>query len=648
MNRARVIVAVVFLLLAITGGTYAKSDKIPIRNLPSVPSDQILTQNPNAVPVRFQPQRNLTEGNRATDQHIGDVDTVGNTWYDNQHNGSCGRMIRVDSQGRPHVAWMNGLDNQGANRHVYYNVRNIQSGWAFGDSGTAVESTERGGYTTLAIDYEDNPYIAFHVITQPAGFTAHAAVATIPLSAGQFVFWECPYVYQGSNALEIIWPKIAIDRQNRIHLINTDNPFYTWRNRIYYCRGVYNPVTVEIEYTDQQFVEIVETISADIAASRISDRVAFVYSGLRTDVFSDTNQFNNDVRLVVSEDGLNWDFNDYLNVTDFIYPDTSLFPDTTAALGDTLRTYVDACVFFDDEDNIHIAFTTPYYDAIRRLISVNSSLIWHWCDATGFFSLVADGWFGDDIVEACGAWQRFVQRPCIAEDESTGDLFITYQQFDTSDVAENGYPQGEAYISRSTDNGVHWSVGTNVTNTHAPGAAAGACIHEREITCNMTVVSDTLHLFYILDKDAGSIANNEGGWTLNPAICQYIPIDQIPATPLMPRYPLHVDSTGLPPESPVFDLSRQDEIPENFQLHQNYPNPFNPTTTIAFDLDRPEMITLKVYNVLGREVGTLVDGHIQAGTYRVAFDGSDLASGVYFYRLTSATQTLTRKMVMLR
>jgi len=98
---------------------------------------------------------------------------------------------------------------------------------------------------------------------------------------------------------------------------------------------------------------------------------------------------------------------------------------------------------------------------------------------------------------------------------------------------------------------------------------------------------------------------------------------------------------------PVVPESHE-KVPASFRLTQNYPNPFNPTTTIAFDLYRPDMVTLKVYNILGREVGTLVDGRLQAGTYQVAFDGSGLASGVYFYRLLTPSHTLTRKMVMLK
>jgi len=75
-----------------------------------------------------------------------------------------------------------------------------------------------------------------------------------------------------------------------------------------------------------------------------------------------------------------------------------------------------------------------------------------------------------------------------------------------------------------------------------------------------------------------------------------------------------------------------DEVPTEYALYQNYPNPFNPTTTIGFDLPQEMLVTVKVYNLLGQEVGRLVDGEeLEEGSHEFEFDASNLASGVYFY-----------------
>ena len=79
-------------------------------------------------------------------------------------------------------------------------------------------------------------------------------------------------------------------------------------------------------------------------------------------------------------------------------------------------------------------------------------------------------------------------------------------------------------------------------------------------------------------------------------------------------------------------------VPKEYVLHQNYPNPFNPVSTIRYELPVASRVILKIYDVLGREVETLVDnGAQEAGTHEAAFDGSNYASGVYFYRLEAAS-----------
>jgi len=89
-------------------------------------------------------------------------------------------------------------------------------------------------------------------------------------------------------------------------------------------------------------------------------------------------------------------------------------------------------------------------------------------------------------------------------------------------------------------------------------------------------------------------------------------------------------------------------IPDRLELEQNYPNPFNPATTIRYHLPVSEFVTLKVYDILGRELATLVNERQTAGVYRVSFIAGDLASGVYFYRITASGFSQSRKMVLLR
>jgi len=88
--------------------------------------------------------------------------------------------------------------------------------------------------------------------------------------------------------------------------------------------------------------------------------------------------------------------------------------------------------------------------------------------------------------------------------------------------------------------------------------------------------------------------------------------------------------------------------PRELGLSQNYPNPFNPTTEITFGLPRTTVATLKIFDVLGRDVATLKEGTMQAGEHRVTFDARNLPSGVYFCRLQSGSDTRTRKMLLIK
>jgi photosystem II stability/assembly factor-like uncharacterized protein len=98
----------------------------------------------------------------------------------------------------------------------------------------------------------------------------------------------------------------------------------------------------------------------------------------------------------------------------------------------------------------------------------------------------------------------------------------------------------------------------------------------------------------------------------------------------------------------IFVNNISTEVPDNYNLHQNYPNPFNPSTNIKFEILKNENVTLSVYDMLGREISTLVNEKMQPGTYEVTFDGSNLPSGAYFYRLTSGNFVETKKMLMIK
>jgi len=105
---------------------------------------------------------------------------------------------------------------------------------------------------------------------------------------------------------------------------------------------------------------------------------------------------------------------------------------------------------------------------------------------------------------------------------------------------------------------------------------------------------------------------------------------------------LSVDTTS------VGVLEQGKKIPASFTLYQNYPNPFNPTTNISFTIQSKSFVTLKVYDLLGRDVATLISQELPAGTYPQQWNAAGMPSGVYFYRLQTGSFIETKKLILLK
>ena len=98
----------------------------------------------------------------------------------------------------------------------------------------------------------------------------------------------------------------------------------------------------------------------------------------------------------------------------------------------------------------------------------------------------------------------------------------------------------------------------------------------------------------------------------------------------------------------TFTNQEINETPSKYSLGQNYPNPFNSRTVVSFSLPVDSKISIKVYDLMGREIQTLVNERLQAGTYETTFDGSRLTSGVYFYRLVTDGYSETKRMLLIK
>lgn len=652
---------------------YAPSKAASVKSRPMTPEKIIGPNSPLPAPDGMGPGAYPPLN---TDDPIGDLFQFGTTWYDIQHNGTCGRQLMVDNEGYVHLAWMNGLNNGASQRHIYYQLMDPMENLMFTGTvaGIQVDQASRGGYTVMELSDDNRGMPCFHQVLG-SNANAHTALAFDYFPrVGAFQANDLPWVYEGATDVEVIWPRMDKDIQGRFHIVSTENPASGVAGdpqRIYYARVAFDPFTYQFTYETPSQIEITwtETISADIACSPVSNKAALAWMEFNA-TQPDTTQYDNDVMLVISEDGETWDFENPINVTQWIPPDEHYLPDTVLADRDTLRAYTDMAVIIDARDVVHVFFTAIGFYALEGTLTWGNCFIMHWDNLEEVFSVVANGWYDNGYYDP-GAWNRYVQRPSPAIDFETGEMYCMYQRYyapydttleempwwylygDTAiDWSEAGWPCGEVWMTKSTDGGYSWSEGIDITNTHASNPPAGQCPSELTPSMAPQIFNDYAHVFYIDDKDAGAIVQDEGTWTLNNAVYHRVPLEAIPESPRFPVYPMHVDSTGMPADTFNWNYNYvadiQYNLPSEFSLQQNFPNPFNPETCIQFSIKTPGYASLKVFNINGELVSTVFAGQRSAGEYKSYFDASSLSSGVYFYTLKVNGMEQTKKMVLMK
>ncbi len=216
----------------------------------------------------------------------------------------------------------------------------------------------------------------------------------------------------------------------------------------------------------------------------------------------------------------------------------------------------------------------------------------------------------------------------------------------------DGYNQ--IFYKRSTDTGINWGADTRLTYDsatfyHANLATSGSNLHIvwRNVTAGFTA------LYYKRSTDAGlswdsdlRFVNNSSHSTSQSVAVSGSTVNVVWSDDRDGNYEIYYKRN--PTGNPVGIIYISSGIPSTFSLSQNYPNPFNPSTNIKFNVSKLSNVKIVVYDVMGREVQTLVNEKLQPGTYESSFDGSTLTSGVYFYKLSTEGFSETKKMMILK
>ncbi len=251
-----------------------------------------------------------------------------------------------------------------------------------------------------------------------------------------------------------------------------------------------------------------------------------------------------------------------------------------------------------------------------RLTGTDRAGIGFWSPPTGFVLAVPHNAISG-VADSMNKTQRnhlTVGYPAIAM--SGSNIVIVFQVF-MQDTSARGFNYSEVLYTYSSNNGTSWSSPRNITNTR------------------------------FLDERYPSISK----WNANGQINLVYQEDTAPGLAAFPG-----DGSDTVRTKQVFcrvsdftlDVNEKNTPPLQFALEQNYPNPFNPSTTLSFVIGHSSFVILKVYDVLGREVATLVNEVKAPGEHVVQFEANNLSSGVYYYRLSAGSFIQTKKMILIR
>ena len=216
--------------------------------------------------------------------------------------------------------------------------------------------------------------------------------------------------------------------------------------------------------------------------------------------------------------------------------------------------------------------------------------------------------------------------PSLAYTDNGSRLICTFlgAQRDTSSY---GFQYFDVFAAYSDDDGATWSDARNLTHTSSLDEIYVSLSKTGNLQTNVGMV-------FQVSECPGSSSFNQTPPTT-------------PQCPVYWVYRRYDPVTGA--QLPIGVKTISNEIPKTYSLAQNYPNPFNPSTKIKFNMPKNGLVTLKVYDMLGRVVSTLVNNEfVTAGEKEVTFAGQNLASGIYFYHIEAGEFTATRKMTLVK
>jgi hypothetical protein len=523
-------------------------------------------------------------------------DTIGGTTYDWQANGPMARSIYNDPAVGVHVQWMfSASPSAWPDRNMRYNFYdNASSTWMFNQGATYMDYgvnafSARTGFGMLDV----NPVTGCAYISGHQGsITPHVAKDAAP---GTGVFEDC----DGTSAADQhLWVKMSIDGHEVVHCGVIDN---ATRNQVFYTK--IDPwctwaTPIHIPDNDPAFDD------HNIAASRTSGNVAISW-------VENVDPANFYYR-VSTDGGANWE------------PQVLLDPPPAFTPGSetTASTHLSSnSLMWDRDDRLHITTVAmPYVGGSGYIIPAE---VWDYTRENGWVKVHRAVCKDSNLMGGVGYNTLYAARPMLAQNPTTGGFACVWEQFDSMNVETvTGYIRADIFAAGSAD-GLVWEPSHQLT---VPDNTS-----KRFPAVAQNIGSD-IHIFYEQDLEAGMNVQGEGNSTNNPIVYLEIPTDSIIPPSAVGERP----STGL--------------LRSKLSVS---PNPFNSSASISYELSRAGSAALRVYDVSGNLVKTLVSGNLPAGHGTATWSGMNdanrpVARGIYVARLEASGRTVSQKLIYTR
>ncbi|MBT7790304.1 MAG: T9SS type A sorting domain-containing protein [Calditrichaeota bacterium] len=586
----------------------------------------------------------------AQDVNYGETYLIGTTWYFNQQNSTVGKLIARDALSGTHFVFTGKDEPDSELRGLDFNFYHDGGGdiaAQLENNIVHVEQERRIGYASMDLLRVEDSYRAV------AFFNNSMRGAMAYDWDWGFGAFTIQYLASPIQRLPLV-TKGCIDSNGWAHVVSGSHAMgqdVTFTLLFWHIEP--NDDFTEWEPMNARVLESMTGLGHHVKASRESGHVGLVWQHNIVGVpppegWENTvaHGMNNDLYLLESEDGQEWDYDNPFNITRTIPSDHER--EGHLAYGDTLRPFNDVDILYMG-DVIHVVFSArgfwadPLMNEVPPVegITVKESMIWHWDSDSDSLTLVGDGWYENEGDPS--SIQSNVSRPSLGASED-GTMYCLFRKVTEDDMNLNQYCYGELVVSISEDQGITWSEPINLTGTNAQDHDEFDEYVDEAHPSLADVVDESLHLYYVLAPESDE-SPQHGLLSECRMTYQRVPVEDLP----------DVEDLELPREGftyhnypPLGVPDVSDQLPTSSEIVAVYPNPFNNRAEVSYNLMSTGEVQLDIFDASGQTMASQSLGIQNSGTHTVSVNASELPTGIYFVKMNLGGQVATRKMICLK